>query len=82
MIWWLREERFSSKSEAAEWGEANLKGEWRLDLRRCRELRMRPAVVSQKDGRDWLNGLSVSIQAAADELEMELRIKRNLVNCQ
>ena len=43
---------------------------------------MRPAVVSQKDGRDWLNGLSVSIQAAADELEMELRIKRNLVNCQ
>ena len=82
MIWWLREERFSSKSEAAEWGEANLKGEWRFDLGRCKELRLMPIDVDQKEVKDWLDGLFGAIQAAADELKSEIRIKKNRINCQ
>jgi len=68
----VREGRFSSKSEAADWGLAKAHGAWREQLPRAKTLRLNPARADDGDVRTWLATLKPSIDEAADELEREI----------
>ncbi len=70
---WLNEGRLSSKSEAADWGYRNARGEWRRHLPRAKFLRRHPQVASCREVREWIAGLGPSILEATDELESALR---------
>lgn len=72
LILWAREGRLSSKSEAARWGEENLRGAWRKVLERCRTLRQRPQEAERPEIRAWLDELSPDIEEACGELEREI----------
>lgn len=69
---WLKEGRLSSKSEAAEWGYRNAKGQWRHHLPRARFLRRNPMAAGCRDVQEWLAGLGPAILEATDELEEAL----------
>lgn len=68
----VREDRLSSKSEAAEWGVVNAKGDWREYLPMAREVRLNPKMASRPDVKSWLESLTNPIQEACDELEEAL----------
>jgi hypothetical protein len=74
---WLREGRLSSKSEAAEWGQRNVRGSWRELLPRAKYLRLNPTVANCADVKKWLETLDGPIQEAFEELEREFSITRN-----
>ncbi|MCP4645563.1 MAG: DUF4111 domain-containing protein [bacterium] len=65
---WLREGRLSSKSEAADWGYRNAKGEWREHLPKAKKLRQHPELAEHEDTQRWLAGLQPVIDAARAEL--------------
>ena len=72
LLLWLREDRLSSKSEAADWGYAHATGDWRILLPRAKELRLNPSLAESPDTQAWLDGLTDAIQDAGNELEQEL----------
>jgi hypothetical protein len=72
----LREGRFSSKSEAADWGYLNAHGSWREYLPKAKHIRLNPATAESPDVRHWLDGISAPIMEACDELEKELENRR------
>jgi hypothetical protein len=69
LLWWLREDRLSSKSAAAEWAFANAEGAWREHLPRAREVRLNPALEATAAVWVWLHWLPQFIREAADEVE-------------
>ena len=71
MLLWLRENRFSSKSEAADWGYLHAKGDWREMLPKAKELRLNPSMAEADEVKRWLEGLTPPIQQACDELTLE-----------
>jgi hypothetical protein len=73
LLLWLREGRLSSKTEAAEWGQTNARGEWRVHLRRAKEVRLKAALADSPDVKRWLDALDGPIRRAAEELDAELR---------
>lgn len=70
---WLKEGRLSSKSEAADWGYSNARGEWRRHLPRANFLRRNPVLANCRDVQEWIRGLGASILEASDELEDALK---------
>ena len=68
----LREGRFSSKTEAAGWGFEHAKGEWRKCLPRAKKVRLNPSLAGTEEARRWLEGLTGPIQEAGTELEREV----------
>lgn len=72
LLFWLREGRLSSKSEAAEWGSLHAEGEWRKLLPRASHIRRDPASASSASARAWLDALNGPIQEARAELERAL----------
>lgn len=68
----VKENRLSSKSEAAEWGYANAKGPWREYLPQAKRIRKNPWMAELAHVKQWLAGLTDPIQQACDELEQEL----------
>jgi hypothetical protein len=74
LIYWLREGTLSSKSEAADWGFLNLKGEWREELPRAKELRLHPELYDAVDTRNWLGALEATTKEAASELRDEIGV--------
>lgn len=65
----VREGRFSSKSEAADWGRVNAKGAWRELLPQAKQLRKSPELAESPDVKVWLASLDGPIQDAIRELE-------------
>ncbi len=76
MLLWLRENRLSSKSEAASWGVEHARGSWRFQLSRACALRLDPSRADEMDTRLWLAGLDDAIRAACDEVEREIGDRR------
>ncbi len=74
VLLWLKEGRFSSKSEAADWGYRHAEGAWREYLPRARDLRLAPAMADSAEMREWLAGLAEPIGEAWAELERELAL--------
>ncbi len=70
----IRENRLSSKSEAAEWGVVNAKGAWREYLPMAAEVRRNPEMALRPDVKKWLESLTGPIQQACDELDDELAV--------
>jgi hypothetical protein len=68
----LKEGRFSSKSQAADWGYIHAKGDWRKLLLKAKEMRLVPSLASSPEAQIWLDGLTEPIQEAYIELEQEL----------
>jgi len=68
----LKEGRFSSKSEAADWAYLHAKGDWRKWLLRAKQFRSNPTLADSAESRQWLDGLTVSIREASEELRQEL----------
>ncbi|KPK85458.1 MAG: hypothetical protein AMJ81_03530 [Phycisphaerae bacterium SM23_33] len=68
LLLWLREDRLSSKSEAADWGFRNAEGPWRQLLPRARHLRLHPAEAELPRHRRWLRTLEASTRAACEEV--------------
>ena len=71
---WLKEGRLSSKSEAADWGHRNAKGEWRHHLPRAKSVRLNPQDAASDAVQEWIRGLGPSILEATLELEQELKL--------
>ncbi|MGE5652732.1 MAG: aminoglycoside adenylyltransferase domain-containing protein, partial [Bacillota bacterium] len=76
MLLWLREGRFCSKSEAADWGYLHLDGEWRLHLPEAKRIRRQPELAGTMDVKAWLDGLMPAIKEAASDLRSELSQQR------
>lgn len=72
LLLWLREDRLSSKTQAADWGCANAEGGWRMELPKAKALRLNPSSAGSPDVHAWLDGLNDAIQSAGDELERAL----------
>jgi hypothetical protein len=73
LLLWLREDgRLSSKSEAADWGYRNARGDWRRFLPRSRELRLHPEMAERAEVQAWLGTLTGPIQEVVVELEREM----------
>ena len=72
LLLWLREGRFSSKSEAADWGYSHARGMWREFLPRAKEIRLNPKMAQSPEVQRWLGRLTRPIQEACNELEAEL----------
>ena len=70
----VKENRLSSKSEAADWGYANARGAWREYLPEAKRIRKNPQEAEMAQA--WLAGLTDPIQQACDELEQELSALR------
>ena len=70
---WLKTGKLSSKSEAADWGYRNAKGEWRKHLPRAKFLRRNPQAATCGDVQEWIRSLEPSILDATDELEREVK---------
>jgi hypothetical protein len=68
----VREDRLSSKTEAAEWGAVNANGAWRRYLPEAKRIRMDPWTAESADVKGWLASLTEPIQQACDELEQAL----------
>ncbi|MCX6376992.1 MAG: DUF4111 domain-containing protein [Armatimonadetes bacterium] len=68
----IRENRLSSKSEAADWGRVNAKGAWREHLPMAKQVRLNPALADSPETKAWLESLTAPIQEACAELEQEL----------
>jgi len=73
LLLWLKENRLSAKSEAADWGVDNVQGKWRELLPKAKYLRLNPHVANTADWKDWFNTLEPYIYEAINELEMELK---------
>ena len=71
----VKEDRLSSKSEAADWGYANARCEWREYLPEAKRIRKNPWMAELAYVKQWLAGLTSPIQQACDELEEELQRK-------
>ncbi len=71
---WLKEGKLSSKSEAADWGHRNAKGEWRRHLPRAKSVRLNPQDAERDSVQEWIAGLGPSILEATLELEHELKL--------
>ncbi len=69
LLLWVREGRLSSKSEAADWGYAHARGDWRRLLPRAKELRLNPSMAESAEVKQWLASLMPSIRQAWLELE-------------
>jgi hypothetical protein len=79
---WLKEGRWSSKSEAADWAFRNARGDWRTHMPRAKFLRRNPQAATYRDVHDWIKGLEPSILQATDELELRTAIsKTGNVDC-
>jgi hypothetical protein len=72
LLLWLQEGRFSSKSEAAEWGSLHATGEWHNLLSRARQIRLNPQMASSASTQAWLKALTEPIQEACTEVEQAL----------
>ena len=73
LLLWLREGRLSSKSEAADWGFTNARGQWRTLLPQAKRLRLDPSLAESPDTKRWLDTLAGPIRQACEELERELQ---------
>jgi len=73
LLYWVRERRLSSKSEAALWAVHHAHGEWRLLLPRARYVRLNPETANYRDVGQWLATLEGPIREACQELECELK---------
>ena len=69
---WIKEDRLSSKSEAADWGYLNAKGSWRELLPYAKKVRLEPVIANMNYLKQWLNELVEPIKEACDEVEQEL----------
>lgn len=78
-ICWLREGRILSKSQAADWGIANIDSSWAMHLKRAKELRKEPSRQNLNEYCEWLMGLDVVIQEACKYLELQLEESPNFV---
>ena len=74
MLLWLRENRFSSKSEAADWAYLHARGPWRLLLPRAKQLRLNPNKSDAPEAKEWLTGLKLPIREAMEEVNAELSL--------
>jgi predicted nucleotidyltransferase len=72
LLLWLREDRLSSKTEAADWGRLNAEGAWRECLPISKQIRLNPALADSPETKAWLEGLCGPIREACAELEREL----------
>lgn len=66
---WIREDRLSSKSEAADWGVVHARGSWRELLPRAKQLRLQPGLADLPQWKSWLGTLDAPIKQAAAELQ-------------
>ncbi|WP_040948962.1 aminoglycoside adenylyltransferase domain-containing protein [Gorillibacterium massiliense] len=71
-ICWLREGRILSKSQAADWGIANIESSWTKHLKRSKELRKEPHKQNLNEYSEWLMDLEIVIQEACKDLELQL----------
>jgi hypothetical protein len=69
LLYWLKEDKLSSKSEAADWGYAHAQGEWRQLLPRAKELRLKPQLAESEEMKGWLDALAAPIREAWLEVE-------------
>ncbi len=67
---WLKCGTLSSKSEAADWGTQDAKGEWRNLLPRAKKLRLNPSLFETGDTRSWVATLTEPIQQAWLEVKV------------
>jgi len=65
----VREERLTSKSEAADWAVRNAQGDWRFFLPKARDVRLNPSQADGADVKEWLTSLAGPINDACAELE-------------
>ncbi len=72
LLLWLKENRFSSKSEAADWGYLNAKGGWRKFLPRAKQIRLNPIIRKSSNTEQWLVKIEQPIKEAFKEVEHEL----------
>ncbi|MGE5653155.1 MAG: aminoglycoside adenylyltransferase domain-containing protein [Bacillota bacterium] len=77
MIRWLQDGQFCSKSDAADWGAAQLHGDWRLLLPKAKRLRREPSLASSPEVKEWLIGLTDPIRESARELRLHLYKQRD-----
>ena len=68
----LKEGRFTSKSEAADWAYRHARGDWRKWLLRAKQFRSNPALADSAESRQWLDGLTIPTREASEELRQEL----------
>ena len=80
LILLLREGRLSSKSEAADWGSANLEGVWRKELTKAKELRRQPQLYERDDTKKWLGSLGAAVYEAAADLEREIETSEDRIS--
>ncbi len=71
MLYWLRERRLSSKSEAADWASSHARGGWRELLPRAKMLRLYPEAAAEPGAAQWLESLTPTIQEAWAEVQRE-----------
>lgn len=72
LLLFLKENRLSSKSEAADWGVSNTQGVWKSQLQKAKLLRLNPQLLDTSDWTNWLANLGIFINEARQELEEEL----------
>lgn len=71
-LYLVKEGKYCSKSQAADWGFEHAAGEWRKQLPRARQLRINPGLAEDGEWKEWLHGLDRPIREAGDELKREL----------
>jgi len=72
LLFWLREEKLSSKSEAADWGFTHANGAWRELLPQAKQIRLNPSTADSTKVKQWLDALTEPIREACEEIEDEL----------
>jgi hypothetical protein len=68
LLLWVREGKLSSKSEAADWGFAYAKGEWRKQLLQAKRLRLNPLLAKVNEWHAWTATLAEPNRQAAEEV--------------
>lgn len=75
MLLWLKEDRFSSKSEAADWAYLHANGLWRQLLPQAKQLRLHPDESDKPEWKEWLDDLQSPIKEAIKEVNAELPLR-------
>lgn len=71
-IAWWQEGVILSKSQAADWGLLHLSSGWKENLKRCKELRKDPSMVTRLEYSEWLSNLEPAIIEASHDLDRVL----------
>lgn len=74
-LYWLRENKTTSKTHAALWASENAYGQWKESLQVALQLRKMPKLAKNKEYMKWLTNLTETIGSACLELDEELTKK-------